>query len=115
LSNIRSGVLASAIRAGDVEIEMIVRRAAGYVGEAVASLIHLFAPEVVVLGGGLVEAMPGLYVAAVEEGVRQELLPSFSNSYRIVAAALGDNATSLGAAAWAQHTCALGAHPAGPA
>lgn len=103
LANIRSGVLAAAIREGDVEVENIVRRAASFVGQAVASVVNLLAPDTVVLGGGLVEAMPELYLAAVDEAARKRTLPSFANSFRIVAATLGDNATSMGAAAWAQH------------
>lgn len=106
LAKIRSGVLANAIRAGDVEVENIVRQAAGYVGVAVANLVNLLAPDTVVLGGGLVEAMPELYRTSVDEVARSRTLQSFSNSFRIVVATLGDNATSVGAAAWAKHVCA---------
>ena len=105
LSNIRSGALAAAIRAGDLEVEKIVFRAASYLGEAIANVVNLLAPDTVVLGGGLVEAMPELYLTAVDETARKRTLPSFAQSFRIVAAALGDGATSLGAAAWAQHVC----------
>ncbi|MDP6468356.1 MAG: ROK family protein, partial [Pirellulaceae bacterium] len=58
LVNIRSGVLAKAIDAGDKVVEEIVRQAALHLGIAIANFVHLFSPDVVVLGGGMVEAMP---------------------------------------------------------
>jgi glucokinase len=103
LSNIRSGTLAAAIRAGDREIERIVLRAARYLGDAIASVVNLLAPDTVVLGGGLVEAMPELYLSTVDETARNRTLPSYASSFKVVAATLGDNATSVGAAAWVQH------------
>jgi glucokinase len=100
LSNIRSSLLAEAIKAGDLVIERILRGAADHIGTAVAGAIHLIAPDVVVLGGGLVEAMPELFVEGVEERARARVLPSFADTFRVVAAKLGDDATATGAAAW---------------
>ena len=51
-------MLAEAIKAGDTVIERIVERAARLIGWAVGDVVNLLAPDVVVLGGGLVEAMP---------------------------------------------------------
>ncbi len=104
LSDIRSGALAEAIRTGDKVIEQIVRDAAGYLGTAIGGLVHMLAPDVVVLGGGLVEAMPDLYVETVSAAAKKWVLPSFAKSYEIVAAKLGDDAVALGAAAWAEAT-----------
>lgn len=104
VSDIRSGVLAEAIRAGDVAIERIVRRAAGLVGRAVGDVVNLLAPEVVVLGGGLVEAMPELYVESVEQAARERAAPPFAKMFKVAAAKLGDDAVIRGAAAWAQAT-----------
>ncbi len=101
LSNIRSSVLAKAIEAGDAVIEQIVRRAATRIGSSVAGVIHLLAPDYVVLGGGLVEAMPQLFVTTVAETANKHVMPSFRDSFKVVAAKLGDDATALGAAAWA--------------
>jgi glucokinase len=101
LSEIRSSALARAIAAGDTSIEKIVRRAANLLGVAVAGVIHLLAPDCVVLGGGLVEAMPQLLVTTVAESANKHVMPSFRDSFRVVAAKLGDDSTTLGAAAWA--------------
>jgi glucokinase len=99
---IRSGILAESIRAGDVAIERIVKRAAGLVGRAVGDVVNLLAPEVVVLGGGLVEAMPELYVESVEKAARDRVAPPFAKLFKIAPAKLGDDAVIRGAAAWAQ-------------
>jgi len=104
LANIRSGVLAKAIAAGDKVVENIVRRAASMLGTAVATSVHLFGPDRIVLGGGLVEAMPQLYVEAVSAAAKKSVMPSFVNTFKVVAAELGDDAAVLGAAAWAANS-----------
>jgi glucokinase len=101
VANIRSGALSASIRAGDAVVETIVREAARHIGRAAASLVNLLAPDVVVLGGGLVEAMPELFVREVEQSARKRVLSSFTDSFKVVAAQLGDDAGVLGAAAWA--------------
>lgn len=107
VKSIRSGVLARAIAHGDTEVEKIVREAAGYLGKGIAQAIMLMLPDVVVLGGGLVEAMPDLFVKEVKNSARQSVLPEFRSSFRVKAAALGDDASVLGAAAWAARKLAL--------
>ncbi len=103
LAAMRSGVLARAIEAGDVVVEQIVRTAADWIGVAVAGTVHLLAPDTVVLGGGLVEAMPELFVETVSAAARRRVMDSYADSFRVVAAELGDDASVLGAAAWARH------------
>jgi glucokinase len=104
LANIRSGVLADAIRAGDTVIERIVERAARLIGGAVGDVVNLLAPDVIVLGGGLVEAMPELFVEGVEQAARQRAAPPFVKTFKVVAAKLGDDSVVRGAAAWAEAT-----------
>ncbi len=100
ISNIRSGVLADAIKAGDQVVDQIIRTAAFKLGVAVANVVHLICPDTVVLGGGLVEAMPELFVEEVTQSANNRVMPSFVGSFKIVAAELGDYATAKGAAAW---------------
>jgi glucokinase len=102
LTKIRSGALAASIKAGEKVIERIVREAAGRIGVAVASVVHLLAPDVVVLGGGLVEAMPELFVNGVAKTANKHVMPSYIDSFRVVPCQLGDDAVLLGAAAWAR-------------
>jgi glucokinase len=102
ISNIRSGSLAQAISSGDKVIETIVRDAARKLGLAVGGLVNILAPDIVVLGGGLVEAMPELYLTEVKSAVRSTIMPSMEKLFRLSIAKLGDDATATGAAAWAK-------------
>lgn len=101
LAAMKSGTLARAIRAGDRTVEAIVRNAARHLGTAVASVVNLLAPDVVVLGGGLVQAMPLIMIEEVRDAVHQRAMKDFLPALKIVAAKLGDNAAVLGAAALA--------------
>jgi len=108
LANIRSGALAGAIAAGDKVVEDIVREAARNIGLVVASVVNLLAPDVVVLGGGLTEAMPELIVETVAAAARSRVMPSFVDAFKVVPAQLQDDATIMGAAAWAREVITAG-------
>jgi glucokinase len=100
IGKIRSSMLAKSIDMGDKVIEQIVRRAAEQVGRGIGSLINILAPDVVILGGGLVEAMPKLYLDGVREGIKRNVLPSLADCARLKVSELGDLAAAVGAAAW---------------
>ncbi len=101
ISLIRSGVLASAIKNGDTVIERIIKRACRHLGHIIGSVVNLIDPEVVVLGGGLVEAMPELFVTHTQKHASKQCIPALKNTFEVRAASLGDDANVLGAAAWA--------------
>lgn len=104
LADIRSGALADSVRKGDKTVERILREAASLIGVAVASVVHLISPDVVVLGGGLVEAMPKLFVDEVGKSARSHVMPAYEKSFKVVEAKLGDDAAVMGAAAWIRQT-----------
>jgi glucokinase len=101
LDEIRSGQLAEAIAAGDTVVQQIVQRAAEKIGMTIGNLVTTLCPDVVVLGGGLVEAMPKLFVETVWKTAKETVMPPFAELFKVVAAELGDDANVLGAAAWA--------------
>lgn len=103
IASIRSGVLAAAVEAGDATVERILRTAASWLGIAIAGVVHILAPDTVVLGGGLVESMPDLFREEAARSAAEQVMPSFRGTFEIVVARLGDDATALGAAAWARH------------
>ena len=104
LRDAKSRTLAKAIAAGDKVVENIVRRAAHLLGVATASVVNLLAPDVVILGGGLVEALEGLYLDEVRAAVAQHAMPFLAKQVKVRAAKLGDHATVLGAAALVEKT-----------
>ncbi len=99
ISEIKSSVLKKAIDAGDTVVERIVRNAAQYIGIAIANAVNLLAPDIVVLGGGLIEAMADLFLGEIRKTVDNRAMKAFTKSLKITAAQLGDNATAMGAAA----------------
>ncbi len=103
LANIRSKVLVESVKRGDKAVERIIRDASRWIGLGVGTMVNLMAPEVVVLGGGLVEAMPELILKDVKAAARDAVMPSFRGTFEIKAAELADDATVLGAASWARH------------
>ncbi len=107
LAAIRSSILAEALTMGDETVEKILRKAAQQIGIALANVVHLLAPDVVVLGGGLVEAMPNLFIDEVSQTAKGRVMKSFRDTFRVVAAKLGDDATVRGAAAWARRQSEL--------
>ena len=67
LKDLRSGDLRKAIKRGDKFVEKVVEEAAEYIGIAVANVINLLNPEVVVLGGGLLDALEDEMLAIIIE------------------------------------------------
>ena len=99
LKKLKSGLLAKAVKAGDVAVERIIRDAMRLMGRAIGGVVNLLAPDVVVLGGGLVEAMPRLALEEVRLGLKETAMASLAQQVKVVEADLGDDATTLGAAA----------------
>ena len=106
LKKLKSGLLAKSIKAGDAAVERIVRDAMHLMGRAIGGVVNLLAPDVVVLGGGLVEAMPRLALQEVRRGVQDAAMASFARQVKVVVASWGDDATTLGAAALAAESAA---------
>ncbi|MCL1857351.1 MAG: ROK family protein [Kiritimatiellaeota bacterium] len=103
LKDIRSGLLAQAVAKRERAVVRILEDAARWIGMGAATLINLLNPDIIVLGGGLVTAIPGLFLKGVRDGANATCMKSFRNTARILIAELGDDATVKGAAAWAMH------------
>lgn len=94
---IRSGLLAKAVDDGDELVIETLREAAGFLGLGLASAINFYNPQRIILGGGVIEAVP-MIVQIATPLARREALPVPGRSVDIVAAKLGDNAGIVGAA-----------------
>ncbi len=100
ISLIRSGVLAAAVANGDDEIKAIIKRACKYLGKAIGAMVTVLSPDVVVLGGGLAEAMPELFSYYTRKAARKNVIPILKDTFEVKIAELGDDASVLGAAVW---------------
>lgn len=101
-SRIHGGTIAASIAGGDEKVEELVRSRARMAGIALSGVVDFLNPEMVVLGGGLVDAMPALFLKEVGEGIRARTVPDVRESVRIAAAKLAGRAVAAGAAKMAR-------------
>ncbi len=99
---LKSGDLAAAVAANDPVAVAEVDRAARYLGLALGGLVNLLGPEIVVLGGGVTEALGPPFIDLVRASAREQILVDPDGKIKIEPAALGDDAGILGAALLAQ-------------
>jgi glucokinase len=103
LQDLRSGDLRKAIRRGDKFVDKVIEEAAEYTGIAVGNLLNLFNPEMVVLGGGVIEALADEMMSIIVETARDYAMPGTAKGVDIIASDLGDHAAITGAAVLARH------------
>ena len=95
---LKSGDLAEAVAAKDLVALKEVHRAAHYLGLGLGSLINVFGPEIVIIGGGVAGALGSPYIDLVRTAARSQAITDPQGTIRIERAALGDDAGVLGAA-----------------
>jgi glucokinase len=83
--------------AGDAPARAATDRIGHYLGVAIGSLANIFAPELVVVGGGFGLAAWELLCEPASAAARREALEPADETLRIVAAELGDDAGLVGA------------------
>ena len=98
LADLRSGDLRKAIRRGDKFVEKVIDQAAEYTGIAVGNLMNIFNPEVIVIGGGVVEQLEHEMLPIIEKVARKQALPGTGKGVEIIATRLGDDAGITGGA-----------------
>lgn len=102
---IRSGALAKAAAAGDLLVLEILLRTGRYLGLLAGSIANLIDPEVIVFGGGLIEACGEWLMPTIQGTAQQHFINRLDiERVRIEVATLGDNAGILGAAMLARNT-----------
>jgi glucokinase len=102
LKDLRSGDLRKAIKQGDKFVEHIVDEAAQYTGIAIANLMNILSPEVVVIGGGLMDALENEMMPVVVKTAREHAFPGVEKGVKILASKLGDDAGITGGAVLAR-------------
>lgn len=96
-ADVTAAHVARAAAAGDALAQELMEREARYLGLGFASILHIFSPEIVIVGGSVATSNPGLLARARTIAYEHTMV----DLYRvpIEPAALGDNAGVLGAAA----------------
>ena len=102
-----SGVLAEAVKKGDPLVNEVINRVQFYLGLLTASVVNFIDPEMVVLGGGVVEALGDEFLTPIRRVAYQYFINQRgAKDVKIVPAKLGDNAGMLGAAVHARRKLA---------
>jgi predicted NBD/HSP70 family sugar kinase len=86
-----------AARTGDLHVAAALETAAKRLGIKIASLVNLFNPEMVVLGGGLEEAGEA-FLSTVTDTVKEWAFREETEDLKIVYSQLRENAVAMGAA-----------------
>jgi glucokinase len=98
LTKVTWGILERAIQHGDGRIEEMLRARMRVVGIALANVVNFMNPDMLVLGGGLMDQMAELVTEELEKGLRRYLIPEISKALRVKRAKLGGHAVAIGAA-----------------
>lgn len=96
--DIKAGVLAESIRKGDKAVEKLVRSRASVVGAALSNLVDFLNPDVIVLGGGLVEAMPTIMQREIAKAIQAHAAPKSAKAVTVKISKLMGHAGTVGAA-----------------
>lgn len=100
IDRITSQDVITAARSGDLFAQKLVIESGYHLGTAIANLVNLFNPSMVVVGGGISQ-LGDLLLDPIRESVRERSLRVSWQSVRISAAVLGKRSTALGAVAQA--------------
>lgn len=110
LSLIKSGSLRKALERDDPLVKRVLRRASEVLGQGCLNVLHLLDPEVIVLGGGVIEACDFYIMPIVEKVVAADPMEGrLPAGGKVAVSSLGDDAVLLGAVAIAQQ--AVGRKP----
>lgn len=84
------------IENGNAKLEKVLEDWMDYLISGIVGLVHVFNPELVLIGGG-VSAQEELFIQKVREKVLERVMPDFSIDLDVRAAQLGNEAGLIGA------------------
>jgi glucokinase len=102
MGDLTASDVAAAARAGDAVACRVWDETTDALGCGLTSIVNLFEPQLVVLGGGVVSGTGEQLLGPVRERVQREAMGSAGQAARIVAAQLGPHVGVVGAAAIAR-------------
>jgi glucokinase len=93
---VKSKVIKAAFAKNDTLVMFVIDQAIDHLGMAVANIVNLLNPEMIVLGGGMIESMEEELLPRIEAAARRRVMP-FAQ-FKLRAAQLGDHSVLTGAA-----------------
>ncbi|MBN2323251.1 MAG: ROK family transcriptional regulator [Spirochaetes bacterium] len=98
IKKINAEVVALAAKKGDDIALRLLNEVGRYLGIAIANIINLLNPELIVIGGGVSNAGE-FFFEEIKNVIKKRAFTTMVNNPEIVTSALGDDASSIGAAA----------------
>jgi len=89
-------MVADAARKRDVLASNVFKRAMDYIGIGISSLINIFNPELVTIGGG-VSLAGDIFFDNIRDSVDRNIMQPISRKVEILPVAFGENAALMGA------------------
>jgi glucokinase len=102
---VTSRAIAEAAAAGDALADLLMRDTARYLAVGAVSLMHTIDPDLILFGGGMINAGQPL-LDEIRRNVRRMAFPIPAAKTRIEFAQLGEHAGFVGAAGWARKVLA---------
>ena len=96
--NIKSQALAKAIKQGDKSIEELVRSRAQILGIVLSNLVDFLNPQLVLIGGGLTDAIPELVRSEIAAGIDGHATADAKKNLVVAVTALKGRTVATGAA-----------------
>lgn len=96
LEKITAQDVAEAARRGDLPAQEILRRSGTFIGIAIAGLINLFNPSIVIIGGGVAQ-VGDIITVPIRQAVRERAMRASEQSVRIITGMLGRRSLLIGA------------------
>lgn len=96
IEKISAREVAAAARRGDLLSQQILARAGTQMGIAIAGLVNLFNPGLVIIGGGVAQT-GDILLEPMRQAVQRRSLPAATRVVRITTAMLGRRSSSIGA------------------
>lgn len=97
LSMIKSRILKESLQKNDAVVKEVIMRASQSLGKASVSINHIFNPQAIVFGGGIVKACGFFMLPIIKRMVKADPFYKKFNACRILQSSLGDDAVPLGA------------------
>ena len=104
---IKSGVLRRALEAKDPLVVGVMRKASEVLGKACLNIRHIFDPDAILLGGGLIEACAEFILPIMNKVLAADTLAGATPGAPLLVARLGEDAVALGAVAAALESAGL--------
>lgn len=101
LNRLNPAVMGEAARQGENSVREVIRRMAGFLGNAIGNLAHVLHPDIVVIGGGL-SGLGEMLLEPAREQMEKDICMMRPDSIRLEISRLGDQAGVKGALALAR-------------